>query len=231
MKTEVGISKKSSPNHPYEDRSRQLSETHPKVRASGRGPIFAVMDGVGAAPRAMQAAQLIADRLLDFYVREELPPTQKGLNDLLVSINHEVHAWGYIPGTDQPLGAAAATVAWFAPSRELLLVHAGDTLALRFDGDRISPLTREQGTGRTLTHYVGEGPAFDPARVRCALEEGETLCLVTDGVTKALAVHDIANVLREYPTPQRAAEELVLRAYNRGSRDDITALVVELEEW
>jgi serine/threonine protein phosphatase PrpC len=38
-------------------------------------------------------------------------------------------------------------------------------------------------------------------------------------------------VLDEVPDPERAAKEIVTRARARGSRDDITALVIELAEW
>jgi serine/threonine protein phosphatase PrpC len=62
------------------------------------------------------------------------------------------------------------------------------------------------------------------------LEEGDLLCLVTDGVTKSMSDERIEEVFREVRS-ERVANELALRARNRGSADDITAIVVELEEW
>jgi serine/threonine protein phosphatase PrpC len=57
------------------------------------------------------------------------------------------------------------------------------------------------------------------------------VCQSTDGVTKALSQADVAAIMRELPAPARAAREIVERARRRGSDDDITCLVAELEEW
>ena len=161
MKTNVGIAFRSSPHHAYEDRYRQLRENHPLVAEAGRGLLFAVMDGVGSASRGMQAAQLIADRLAEFY-RPEIEASQAGLVQLLVSINDECHAWGVNPETNRSLGAAVATIAWLAPSRELLVFQAGDTLPLRFDGSRMIELAHRQGSGNCVDKYFGQGSGFNP---------------------------------------------------------------------
>lgn len=232
MLTAAAVHSLSSPAHPYEDRYRLLGEGHPRVRAARRGHVYAVMDGVGGAPMGMRAAQLVADRLAEFFDRPEIPATPDALNTLLVDMNAEANTWGLIEGAERPLAAAAATVAWFYPERRRLFVfHVGDTMALHFDGDSLRPITREHGVGRAIHRYVGQGAGFHLDRHEIAFEEGEVLCLITDGVTKALRVHDVRDVLAELPDPQRAAKEIVARARNRGSRDDITALVVELEEW
>jgi serine/threonine protein phosphatase PrpC len=57
------------------------------------------------------------------------------------------------------------------------------------------------------------------------------LVLATDGVTKALSEANVAEIMRELPTPVRASREIVERARRRGSEDDITCLIAELEEW
>jgi serine/threonine protein phosphatase PrpC len=220
----------TSPVHPYEDRHRILGASHPQARLSGRGHVYAVMDGVGGAPMGMQAAQLIADRLADFY-RAETSAGEEGMLDLLAALNTEIHEWGLIEGSDRPLGAAAATVAWFAPHRRLEIFHVGDTCAMRFDGERLIPLTRDHGSGRALARYVGQGLGFYVDRTTVELAEGEMILLLTDGVTKTLRLHDIQSVLDELPDAERAAPELTRRARSRGSRDDITALLVQLEEW
>ena len=178
----------------------------------------------------MQAAQLIADRLAEFY-RPEIEASQAGLVQLLVSINDECHAWGVNPETNRSLGAAVATIAWLAPSRELLVFQAGDTLPLRFDGSRMIELAHRQGSGNCVDKYFGQGSGFNPVCTHSDFDEGDTLCLITDGVTKTMSNREIEQVLKDYPDPNRAANELVTRAFNLGSRDDITAMVIELDEW
>jgi serine/threonine protein phosphatase PrpC len=190
------------------------------------------MDGVGSAPKAIHAAQRVADRLLEFYTRPEIPSTPGGLNQLLAEINDEIFGWGFVEGTRLPLGATTATVAWFSPDQRLTAFHIGDSLAAWFDGDRCRPLTRDHSEGRTLRRYLGQGPAFELDQTTIEFEDGDILCLVTDGVTKVMSVEEIGAVLRDLGArPERAAQELAETARGRHSPDDITALVVQLEEW
>jgi serine/threonine protein phosphatase PrpC len=218
-------------SRPCEDRFRVLDARVPLVRNARRGFLYAVMDGVGSAPKALRAAQHVADRLTDFYCLPDIPATSQGIYDLLMQINREIREWGVIDGTDRPLGAAAATVAWFAPDRRLVVFHTGDTFAFVFDGSTLIRLTREHTDGRGITSYLGQGERcrIDVEGVR--FEEGDILCLVTDGVTKSMADDHIEAVLKESGGPEIAVRELVSRARARGSHDDITAIVVELEEW
>ena len=224
-------SEQGKKSRPCEDRYRVLDARVPIVRQAQRGFLYAVMDGVGSAPKALRAAQHIADRLLAFYADPAIPATAQALHDLLMTINREIRDWGVMDGTDRPLGAAAATVAWFTPRHNLVLFQSGDTVAYRSDGTTLRRLTREHSDGRALTSYLGMGERcrIDVDSVR--LDEGDILCLVSDGVTKTMPDDQIEAVLRAATTPEVAARELVSRARGRGSRDDITAIVVELEEW
>jgi serine/threonine protein phosphatase PrpC len=160
-----------------------------------------------------------------------VPATSQGLYEMLVATSHEIHAWGLIDGTDRPLGAAAATVAWFAPAQKLVIFHCGDTMAWHFDGTRVERLTREHVTGRGITHYFGQTDRFRLDVEASSFEPGDLLCMVTDGVTESMSDADVQQVLQECSDPEVAARELVHRARGKGSRDGITALVVELEEW
>jgi serine/threonine protein phosphatase PrpC len=128
-----------------------------------------------------------------------------------------------------PLGATAATVAWLDPKGSLVLFQSGDTVAYRFDG-RLTKLTREHSDGVGLTSWLGMGEQCHIEVETVSLAEGDLLCLVTDGVTKSMSDERIEEVFREVRS-ERVVNELARRARNRGSADDITVVVVELEEW
>jgi serine/threonine protein phosphatase PrpC len=79
---------------------------------------------------------------------------------------------------------------------------------------------------------MGQGKDFILDKDTYVLVEGDALCLVTDGITKGLKTHEIQAILEDYAgEPDLAAKRLVETAKRRHVRDDITALVVELEEW
>ena len=216
-----------------EDRYRILGGAVPPVHSAGRGHVFAVMDGVGSAPKGMKAAQLLADRLSDFFVdSEHVPGSLGGIAAIVREANAEAHAWGTMPGGDIPLAGAAFTIAWFAPEARLYLIHCGDTMAFRYDGTAIRRLTRDHSEGRALRHYLGQAPRhFHMDLAPIAFDEGDILCLVSDGVTKTMAEDEIEAVLTGNGSPTAMATTIAERARGKGSLDDITALVIELEEW
>ncbi len=225
-------------HHLYEDRYRLLGAAVPLVRASGRGHIYAVMDGIGGAPQGMKAAQHLADRLTDFYRDPSIPATDEGLRDLIYDANMEVHGWGYMPGTDRPLGGAAATVAWFTAPADgddegrLRLFHIGDTVAYRFFGAGIQRLTRDHGGRKLLDRYFGQGPDMTVDVVQVSqFEEGDWLCLASDGVTKGLTTDQVKAALAEHRSVERAAEEVRIRTRAAKSKDDVTVVLVELDDW
>ena len=92
-------------------------------------------------------------------------------------------------------------------------------------------MTRDHSTGRGLLRYFGQAEGFSVDESVVKFTEGDTLCLVTDGVTKVMNIGEIEAVLREVCDPQRAADEIAQRALGKRSPDDITTLVVQLEEW
>jgi serine/threonine protein phosphatase PrpC len=217
-------------SRPCEDRFRLLDARVPIVRSAERGFLYAVMDGVGSAPKALRAAQHVADRLIDFFRVEYIPATVRGIYELLFDVNNDIRSWGLMEGTDRSLGAAAATVAWLSPQGKAILFHGGDTVASRFDGE-LRRVTREHTDGRAITNYLAMGEQCRIDVETAALEEVDLLCLMTDGITKTMADDQIEAVLRETREPGRTARELASRARARGSRDDITAVIVEIEEW
>jgi serine/threonine protein phosphatase PrpC len=232
METEAHAHSIGSKAHANEDRYRILDARVPPVAESDRGFLYAVADGVGGAPKGMAAAQIVCDRLLDFYRRDDLPPTAEGLLTLLHEINTEIHALGTMPGSDRPVGAAAATIAWLRPGGLLELFHVGDTAAMLFDGQRVFPLTREHGVGRGLTNYFGAGDIMRVERIPVtACDEGDLLCLVTDGVTKVATPGHLIHAMTASPNAVIAARRVASLAQHLGSPDDITALVVEVLDW
>jgi protein phosphatase len=62
------------------------------------------------------------------------------------------------------------------------------------------------------------------------LQPGDSLILVSDGVTGYLDEGDLTAVLRHTDSAQAAAERLVAEAVQRGGADNATAVVVRRQE-
>ncbi|MFI3223456.1 MAG: PP2C family protein-serine/threonine phosphatase [Methylococcaceae bacterium] len=222
---------------PNEDRYRLLGggfvlpdNRETAFKTSNRGEIYAVMDGVGGASKGMAAAQYIADKLAVFYTDTNIPSTMAGIESILSQANATIYSWGLMDGTQRPCGASTATLLWVNPDKQVYICHVGDSAAFLLTASGLVKATTNHEDARGIYRYVGQGEGFEPEIRRYPLGDGDTWCLVTDGITKGLKTHEIQSILEEYAgEPDLAAKKLVESAKRKGVQDDITAVVVEFE--
>jgi serine/threonine protein phosphatase PrpC len=211
-----------------------------------RGLVYAVMDGVGSAPKGLQAAEATATKLRELYKRQPpMPATYGSIRSLLEEVNLEVEAWGTIAevrgkeafGAANSQGAAGVTAAYFSPAGNVTILHVGDTIAFHYrpgDTPQIKRLTTNDGNGYGIRSYIGQGESLAPQVVQLhSMRPGDLLVLVTDGVVpKGMQQDGVLKAVGDNEgNPEAAAEALVTRARARGSIDDITAMVVRLDWW
>lgn len=224
----------------YEDRYRLLTRQIPLVQVTGRGELLAVMDGVGSAPQGLQAAQSVADALLEFFrnsidltVNTCAPQEHEllyALCNLLQRTSQTIQSWGWMDGSSlRPLGAAAASVAWITPNQSTLhVLHAGDTqaLLLREDGTRRLLSTLEQTVDGALSNYFGS-PKLNLRHQACVLAPGDRLLLSSDGVSKVLAHQQIADLSNDSVDASALCKAVLERCVQR-TGDDITLVVYDM---
>jgi protein phosphatase len=125
-------------------------------------------------------------------------------------------------------------------SRLYLLSPAGfeqlttdDTWAATVRGatgaDPDAGLVRQHPMRHVLTNVLGAREQATVHMIERELGGGEVLLLCSDGLYGVAEDHLLQAVLREEPTAERAAERLVRLALDRGTRDNVTALVVRYE--
>lgn len=213
----------------YEDRYRLLSQDIPLVQRSNRGEIFAIFDGIGGAPEGRRAAQQMSDHLISFIQEpDRFTPDAEGMKSLLMEANNIANSWGFIPGTERPLGGCAGTVAWINEGL-LHLFHAGDTVGILIRDGQGTVLTKLHEANGMLYRYFGLGPTLKIDAISCALKNYDKILLITDGVTKAFHPLEVIPIIEQYDGDlRRAVSTVVQRSRSKGSYDDITALVYEI---
>ena len=127
----------------------------------------------------------------------------------------------------------------------------GDSRVYLFSGGRLEQLTVDDSWAATilaqdpkprpkdiethpmrnvLTSVLGSRPDILVRVTERQLAPGDMLLLSSDGMHGVLDPATIATVLAAHPDVQQAAQALLDRAMDAGSRDNVTALVVRCEE-
>lgn len=225
----------TKPHKLYEDRYRLLTRDIPLVGKSARGELYGVFDGIGSAPMGMAAAQAMADAMTGFYRKpDDYSADWQGLSRLLHNANCEIFGWGFMEGTDRPIGGCAGTLAWINNGK-LIIFHAGDTAAILLRPDREPQvLTRIHEANGGIYRYFGLGEELKIDVESIGVEEGDLLLLVSDGVTKVFSTTEAAAVVQETfdktGDVSAAARELAVRSRSKKSSDDITVLLIEVND-
>jgi protein phosphatase len=143
--------------------------------------------------------------------------------------------------------AQATLTATFGAGQDLFFAHVGHSRAYLYRqgeflrltrdhtvgqaGGRVAPLVDVSGAARDFEHIItgamgmggSEGPRIDVERIRIC--DGDRVLVCTNGLTDAVAEHEIATVLSSTGRPDDQARALADLATAAGGEDDVTALV------
>jgi len=218
--------------------------------------VFVVLDGMGGQAGGEVASSMAAETIAQFYARisanpdatwpfaidVQRPMFENQLDAAIRLANRRVFA-----GREGPLGAMGTTVASLALSGSLaVLAHLGDSRVYRLRGGELRQLTRDHSLyeqmldagielpplsefihANVITRALGPCADERPELTRVELAPGDRFLLCTDGLSGDLTPEQIAALLG-VGSPQEAADALIDAAYAAGSRDNITAMVVEI---
>lgn len=195
------------------------------------GIIAAVADGVSGGKAGRAAAELAVGMLIEgFYA---MPPTigpAKAIDRTLTAYNR----WLWSQGQGDTMRASATTLTAIALlGRRAFVAHVGDSRAWHFTGGRLTCLTSdhvrpEPDMGHVLIRALGIERQLRLDHEIVELAEHDRLLLTSDGIHGTLKPAQIAALLAERASAESCAEALVAAALKGGSRDNVTALVIDI---
>ena len=209
--------------------------------------LYAIADGMGGYAAGEVASRLAIETLERVFTTGELgEPEEEGLPrrgaELMAAIhvaNAAIRAEA--AEDDQKTGMGTTLVAArFSPGRNrVYLAHVGDSRCYRIRDGHMRQLTTDHTLGAVgivgkaaskLSRAVG---AFDEVEVDLVVDEprpGDHYLLCSDGLYKMLSDADILDTVERGSSVEAIVEDLVAGANERGGRDNVSVVMVRVDE-
>ncbi|MFG0530051.1 protein kinase [Pseudomonas sp. yb_2] len=198
--------------------------------AASKGFLFALADGVSQCADGGLAARASLQALaLDYYATPATWSVAQALDRLLLAQNR----WLRAQGSGQPLLTTLSALV--LRGRRFTLAHVGDCRVYRWHEGNLQCLSEDHvwdqpGMQHVLKRALGLDQHLLVDYLEGELQPGECFLLLSDGVWASLGEQHIQAVLREQTDLQLAADTLVASAHLSGSKDNASALLVQVEQ-
>jgi PPM family protein phosphatase len=223
-------------------RQRRANEDSLMVRA----PLFVVADGMGGAQAGEVASQVAAETFQAGLPDGSEP--EAALASLAQQANARIHELSHANAEQAGMGTTLTAI--YVGELEVAIAHVGDSRAyclrdgqlLRLTDDhslvdellRQGRLTPEEAVEHpqrsVITRALGiEGTVEVDTRSFRGLA-GDVYLICSDGLTTMLSEQQIAEILTRTPGLRNAGEALIAAANEAGGRDNITVILLRLEE-
>ena len=232
MRVSVQACTRRSRSHGHnEDRAtvgaEVLSDTTGVERWSLQPPAtVAVLDGVGGAPSAALASDLAARAIS----AAEPPIDEAAASALLARADRLLLDAGQVDVLRKGMATTAAALVFHDGDGTGLVANVGDSQILRLASDGLEVLSVSDRIQRGIYQSLGghDDPDMTPHVRTIDLEVGDRLLLATDGMTDVIPPAQVEQVLRD--ERQDAAAHLLRRVEQAHTPDDVTIVVIDLED-
>ena len=218
--------------------------------------LFVVADGMGGYEGGEIASRLAVDALREFIARNRRDPgstwpcgedKKRAFSEsLLHAASVRAHQQIAAHRTERLRNMGSTIVTLLLEDGRATCAHVGDSRLYRLRGDALVQLTRDHsfwaeleaaggtdvqrkdfGWKNQITRALGVDGSHRADTASLELRVGDTWLLCSDGLYDPLEPAQIAQVLKS-ASAKEACEQIVQRAFDSGSQDNITAVVVRL---
>ena len=207
-------------------------------------PLFAVADGMGGHEAGEVASEISLNTLNDLAPQSA---DAEALARAVVAANLNV-----IKAPSQGVGRegmGTTLTAAILEKERLVIAQVGDSRAYLLHNGSLQQLTRDHSlmadmieagqlteaearvhpNRSVITRAIGSDPHMQPDLYELNVETGDRLLLCSDGICGMIEDHEIASIMRQAPSAQSCADQLVEAALAAGGFDNATAVVVDVE--
>ncbi|XLE19996.1 protein phosphatase 2C domain-containing protein [Deinococcus radiomollis] len=226
-------------------RQRSINQDAGLILDLPRGGLFAVADGMGGHAAGELAANLALDTLSSSFLNGRgLAPER------LAAAVQEANLAVLRSAVGEYVGMGTTLVAMVIDRAAALIAHVGDSRAYLLRGNELHRLTEDHSwvaeqvrLGHLTEHEarnhqwrsVVSNALGGEERVRLELyglplRQGDRLLLCSDGLSGVLEEADLYSVLANQSDPDVAVRQLIDLSNAEGGPDNITAIVVNIEQ-
>jgi PPM family protein phosphatase len=226
------------------DTGRQRRANEDSVLA--RSPLFVVADGMGGAQAGEVASRLAIESFQ--HGLEDATDAEGGLAEYARAANISIHERSQANAEHAGMGTTLTAV--YVGAEEVAIAHVGDSRAyclrggelLRLTDDhslvdeliRQGKLTPEEAVAHpqrsVITRALGPEPEVEIDTRSYRARDGDVYLLCSDGLTTMVSDGSLAEILLTHPQLRDAGEALIAAANEAGGRDNITVVLLRVEE-
>ena len=223
-------------------RQRRANEDALMVRA----PLFVVADGMGGAQAGEVASKLAVEAFQGGLPDGREP--EAALEGLAQAANMRIHELSHANAEQAGMGTTLTAI--YVGERDVAIAHVGDSRAYCLRDGRLLRLTDDHSLvdelmrqGRLTPEEAVEHPQRSVITRALGIEgtvevdtrsfkgqAGDVYLICSDGLTTMVSEERIAEVLNATPRLREAGEALIAEANRAGGRDNITVVLLRLEE-
>ena len=214
---------------------------------------FVLSDGMGGHLGGDIAAEQSVTQLMDF-VREEFPPSQTParamarIRNAIDQANEVVYEHSRLDRSLRGMGATLCCL--YLCQDQMVYGHVGDSRIYRLRKGRLKRLTRDHSLVTQLlesgqisqeeaesfiykhivTRAIGTRVRVEPDLAYESVEDNDLYFMCSDGLTDLVRDDQIELLLNQNPEPKQGAKALIQRVYGEGARDNVTIVMVRIDE-
>lgn len=206
--------------------------------------LWVVADGLGGHAAGDYASSMIVERLASVPRQGNVVDFIEAIEDELQRVNGDLLQSAAARGVD----LIGSTVVVLVYDEEYMLCGwVGDSRAYCYEDGQLRQITRDHVHGvkddvtqihhatptpspGALTRAVGAEPQLFVDWVVAASRSGTQFVLCTDGINKEMSDAELDDACRRAQEPQALVASLLDLAMSRAARDNVSAVIVRLEE-
>ncbi|GAA4480850.1 PP2C family protein-serine/threonine phosphatase [Microbacterium panaciterrae] len=208
-------------------------------------PLFLVADGMGGHQAGDVASATVIDEFRGLHGRAEL-----SIDDISFALARARAAVDAIAGdgaTSAGTTLSGVAIAQVDGVGYWLAMNIGDSRTYRLAGGMLEQVSVDHSVVQELidsgellaadaqrdrrrniiTRAIGAGSAGEADYWMIPAAVGDRILICSDGLSSEVGDDEIRDLLLTHEDPQTAADRLIVRALERGGRDNVTAIVVD----